>query len=144
MDLGGDMKNRERERMRLFFGSSLFGGLFSVVFVLVLVIIIMTVVRNLREWNRNNNSPRLTVPARVVGKRMDVTNSQQPVAGDASGAQGFYTTSSTVYYVTFQVQSGDRMELRVGGKEYGLLSEGDFGHLTFQGTRFLSFDRFVE
>ena len=62
-------------------------------------------------------------------------------AGDMSGAHGFHTTSSTTYYVTFQVESGDRMELHVSGSEYGMLAEGDTGRLTFQGTRYLSFER---
>ncbi|NMA03148.1 MAG: DUF2500 domain-containing protein, partial [Clostridiales bacterium] len=44
------------------------------------------------------------------------------------------------YYVTFQVESGDRMEFRVSGKEYGLLAEGDVGKLTFQGTRYHEFE----
>lgn len=52
-----------------------------------------------------------------------------------------HTTTSTTYYVTFQVASGDRMELRVDGREYGQLAEGDFGELTFQGTRYLGFER---
>ena len=50
-------------------------------------------------------------------------------------------TSSTTYYATFQVESGDRMELRLSGAEYGMLAEGDRGRLTFQGTRYLSFER---
>jgi hypothetical protein len=33
------------------------------------------------------------------------------------------------------------MELRVDGEEYGLLVEGDQGLLTFQGTRYLGFER---
>ena len=40
---------------------------------------------------------------------------------------------------TFQVESGDRMEFSVSGREYGLLVEGDTGRLTFQGTRSLGF-----
>ena len=36
---------------------------------------------------------------------------------------------------------GDRLELRLPGREYGLLTEGDTGLLTFQGTRYLSFER---
>ena len=60
---------------------------------------------------------------------------------DMSGAHGFHTTSSTTYYVTFQVESGDRMEFHVSGLEYGMLAEGDTGRLTFQGTRYLSFER---
>ena len=58
-----------------------------------------------------------------------------------SGAHGFHTTSSTTYYVTFQVERGDRMEFHVSGLEYGMLAEGDTGRLIFQGTRYLSFER---
>ena len=52
-----------------------------------------------------------------------------------------HTSHSTTYYVTFQVESGDRMELHVTGQEFGLLVEGDQGKLTFQGTRYLGFER---
>ena len=58
-----------------------------------------------------------------------------------TGAYGYHTTSSTWYYVTFLVDSGDRMELSVSGSEYGMLVEGDRGRLSFQGTRYLSFER---
>ena len=44
-------------------------------------------------------------------------------------------------YVTFEVESGDRMEMNVRGSEYGMLAEGDVGKLTFQGTRYLNFER---
>ena len=89
------------------------------------------------------SSPRLTVSARIVGKRQNTTHNNQPNAGDISGAHGYHTISSTSYYITFQVESGDRMELSVSGTEYGMLSEGDTGKLTFQGTRYLDFNRNV-
>ena len=47
----------------------------------------------------------------------------------------------TSYYVTFQVESGDRMEFEASDMEYGMLAEGDRGMLTFQGTRYLNFRR---
>lgn len=78
---------------------------------------------------------------KIVAKRQNTTHHNHPNAGDASGAHGYHTTSSTTYYVTFQVESGDRMELAVTGSEYGMLAEGDEGKLTFQGTRYLAFDR---
>ena len=55
----------------------------------------------------------------------------------------FLATSVTkkLDHNTFQVESGDRMELPVSGREYGMLAEGDIGKLTFQGTRYLSFER---
>ena len=52
-----------------------------------------------------------------------------------------HTTSSTQYFVTFQVESGDRIEFRISGTEYGLLADNDSGTLSFQGTRYLSFRR---
>ena len=33
------------------------------------------------------------------------------------------------------------MELQMSGSEYGLLVEGDAGMLSFQGTRYLGFER---
>ena len=47
----------------------------------------------------------------------------------------------TRYFATFEVESGDRMELTVPENEYGYLIEGDEGTLTFQGNLFLSFTR---
>ena len=37
-----------------------------VIFVLVFGIIIVTMVRGVGEWNKNNQSPKLTVPVTVV------------------------------------------------------------------------------
>ena len=99
------------------------------VFVLVLGSIIVTLIRGVGEWNKNNQSPKLTVPVTVVAKRSDVHR----------GIETMHTFTS--YYVTFQVESGDRMEFEVSDTEYGMLAEGDSGELTFQGTRYLNFRR---
>ena len=98
-------------------------------FVLVFGIIIVTMVRGIGEWNKNNQSPKLTVPVTVVAKRSDVHR----------GIETMHTFTS--YYVTFQVESGDRMEFEISDMEYGMLAEGDSGELTFQGTRYLNFQR---
>ena len=98
---------------------ALFSILFPLVFLVVLGMILFTVVSNLRTWGKNNASPRLTVPATVVAKRTNVSR----------------------HHATFQVESGDRMELEVDGSDYGMLVEGDTGKLSFQGTRYLGFER---
>lgn len=110
-------------------GFGLFEVLFTLCFLAFFAVFVVTAIRGLSQWNRNNHSPRLTVPAAVVAKRTNVTYHNT----------GHHT--STTYYVTFQVESGDRMELQVEGAAYGLLVEGDQGSLTFQGTRYLGFDR---
>lgn len=117
-------------------GFDTFGVMFSIMFVLVIGMFLVTAVKGISQWNKNNHSPRLSVPATVVAKRTNVTRHHH---GGAAGHHHHHT--STSYYVTFQVESGDRMELHVAGTEYGLLVEGDSGMLTFQGTRYLGFDR---
>lgn len=105
--------------------------LFMIMFLLVFGMILVTFFRGIGQWNKNNNSPRLTVEATVVAKRDQVHRHHHDN----------HTSSSTSYFVTFQVASGDRMELQMEGRDYGMLVEGDFGDLTFQGTRFLEFVR---
>ncbi len=112
-------------------GFDSFSIMFTLMFCLVFGVFIMTFARGIRQWNKNNHSPRLTVPATVIAKRANISRHHH------SG----HATHSTTYYVTFQVESGDRMELQLQGHEYGLLIEGDRGNLTFQGTRYLSFER---
>ena len=110
-----------------------------IMFIIVIGIIIFSLGQGIVTWNKNNQSPRLTVSAVIVAKRKNITHHQHANAGD--GAHGFYTTTNTTYYVTFQTESGDRMEFQVSGTEYGMLAEGDTGRLTFQGTRYLAFER---
>ena len=119
------------------FGFSFFGSvfpvIFTVMFILIFGLIVVNIVRGIGQWHKNNNSPRLTVQAAIVSKRMQVSHHHN--AGTHT------SSSSTQYYVTFEVESGDRMELPVKGSEYGMLVEGDRGQLTFQGTRYLGFER---
>ena len=110
----------------------------SVVFILVTGIIIFAIVKVIAEWNQNNYSPKLQVSASIIAKRIHV--SHHPAH---TGADAMHWTGHTFYYVTFQEDNGNRRELRVNGKEYGMLAEGDHGILTFQGTRYLGFERIM-
>lgn len=118
-------------------GFGLFESAFPIFFFLIFTVafgfILITLFRGIKEWNKNNHSPRLTVPARVVSRRMAVSHTH--------GTHDTVSSTHTAYYVTFQVESGDRMELMIPGTEYGYMVEGDNGRLTFQGTRYLSFER---
>ena len=112
-----------------------FSVIFMLIFAAVITMFIVVAVKGLGQWNKNNQSPVLTVQAEVTSKRRhDSTHMQQ--TGEVN-----MPMTDTTYYATFQVQSGDRMELRVNGREYGQLREGDRGELTFQGTRYLQFER---
>ena len=104
---------------------SLFPIFFFLVFGLAAFIIIGSIVQNSKKNRQNNASPRVTCDATVVTKRTHVW-------GDHS---------HTDYYATFQFESGDRLELEIPHNQFGYLVEGDNGKLTFQGTRFLEFQR---
>ena len=121
--------------------SILFLLLFGAIFLLVVTVFIVILVKNLKQQRVNNHSPRLTVEATVVSRRQEVTHHNTANAGDITGAHGYSTSSFTSYYATFQVESGDRLELNIPSNQYGYLAEGDRGRLSFQGTRFLSFER---
>jgi hypothetical protein len=103
--------------------------LFPLFFILVIGFILFIIFQGIKQWNYNNKQPKLNVDALVVSKRTEVSGG----SNDSS--------ASTWYYITFQVESGDRMELAVRGSDYGMLAEGDAGELVFQGTRFHSFTR---
>lgn len=133
--------------MGMGFGSGFGGGfdlLFSVfpflffgVFLLIFGTIVVTIVRGMKQYRHNNASPVLTVEATVSDKRTDVTTGPS----HHGAGEHHHHSSTSWYYATFQVESGDRMELSVSGEEYGLLAPGDRGRLTFQGTRYLGFVR---
>ena len=125
----------------MFYSPFGFGAVFGVISLLILAVFVFILAKSVAQWNKNNHSPRLTVECVIVDKRTETTTHRTPVAGDASGAHGFHMTTDTAHFVTFQVESGDRIELRVNGSEYGYLIKGDQGKMTFQGTRYLGFER---
>lgn len=119
-----------------FGGPGIFGAFFAVIFLLVIAVFIFVFVKGIRTWSSNNHSPRLTVEATLVSRRTDISSNQHH-----TGTDHMHTDVTTWYYLTFQVESGDRMEFSVSGQDYGMAVEGDTGRLTFQGTRFLGFER---
>ena len=104
---------------------SIFPILFLFVFGLAFAMILSSLFKSAKENRSNNAAPRVTGDARVVAKRTHVR-------GDHA---------HTTYFATFQFPSGDRLELEIPHSQFGYLVEGDNGKLTFQGTRFLEFQR---
>ncbi|KIL41285.1 hypothetical protein SD70_08560 [Gordoniibacillus kamchatkensis] len=112
-----------------------FGGpppLFQFMFVLIPTIVVVgigyVIISSFVRWARNNASPVLTREAAVVAKRSRVRG-------------GGETGASTSYFATFELEDSSRIELPLKGRAYGLLAEGDRGMLTYQGTRYLGFER---
>lgn len=99
--------------------------------VLWFVLFFFIIAKGIGQWIENENSPILTVPATIVDMRRKTHHHH---------SNGHHHHSHS-YHVTFEVESGDRMELRVRRNEYRELTIGERGNLTYQGTRFLGFER---
>lgn len=110
----------------------------GIIFIIVIGAVIFNVGKGITQWQKNEASPRLTVPAIVKTKRTHTSRHTHNHENHHSH------TTQTHYYVTFEYESGDRSEFKVSGKEFGLLAEGDMGKLSFQGTRYLGFERFAK
>lgn len=95
--------------------------------ILTFGVVLFVCIKVISEANRNKKMPVIPVKAVVVSKRTKTS--------------GHSNTTFTKYYVTFELESRDRMELAVSGAEYGMLAEGDAGILTFKGTKYLTFER---
>lgn len=107
-------------------GFDSFQIIFFIIFAFIAIVIFFSIFGNINEKAKNSSLPILTVDANVLTKRMEIMG---------------HNRSYTEYYITFEVESGDRIELRTPAKEYGIIVEGDRGHLTFQGTKYKNFER---
>jgi hypothetical protein len=103
----------------------------GIVFIVVISIFIFGIGSSLKQYSSNKAKPVETLPARVIAKRPHTWGG----AGDAS--------AHTSYYVTFELENGDRIEMPVNDNFYGMNVEGDTGMLTHQGTRMMSFERAI-
>ncbi|MBY0009741.1 DUF2500 domain-containing protein [Paenibacillus typhae] len=110
------------------------GTVIPIFLVVMIGIVAVSAGRGLFQWSRNNSSPLLTIPARIVSKRSEVR--QQQLQDDNQSSR-----TSTTYYLTYELQDGERMEFKVDGSEFGMSAEGDRGLLTYQGTRYHGFQR---
>ncbi|MDR0848854.1 MAG: DUF2500 domain-containing protein [Propionibacteriaceae bacterium] len=103
-----------------------------VVFVLIVVGLVLGIAgsRGRRQRRLNMKAPLLNSPARVIDKRTAV-----------AGSGGEYASTSTSYFVTFELPDGQRLELAVDGHVTGQIVAGDAGTLYWQGTWFKGFQR---
>lgn len=65
------------------------------------------------------------------------------INGRECGGSGDFS-ASTYYYITFEFDGGERMELEVKDTDFGMIVIGDRGKLHYKGTRFLEFVRVME
>lgn len=114
-------------------GFNLIGLFMTLIPIIVICGFIFVIGSAIVRTARNVSSPVIKVNATVIGKRTEVTHHH---SGDNMSHH-----SSTHYYLSFETEHRERIELGVSGREYGLLIEGDHGILIYQGTWFKDFQR---
>ncbi|WP_461205255.1 DUF2500 domain-containing protein [Clostridium sp. DL1XJH146] len=92
-------------------------------------IMIFMSVRLIRQWNINNNSPKVRIEAVVDQKRY---------GNNYHNAANSITTKT--YYISFRSEAGEILEFIVPEAVNTIVHEGDAGTLEYQGTRFLGFN----
>ncbi|MCR8845117.1 DUF2500 domain-containing protein [Paenibacillus sp. SC116] len=102
---------------------------FGAIFIFIFGSILIAIVTGLSRWLSNNRAPQISEVCKVIGKRDEVSGG----SGNSSIRQQ--------HYVAFELRDGSRVELQVKPEEYGLIAEGDQGTVSYQGTRFLAFNR---
>ncbi|MDY8024635.1 DUF2500 domain-containing protein [Paenibacillus polymyxa] len=109
-----------------------FNVIFFTVFGLIAFVIIMGIVKAIGEGLSNQAAEQVQRSCKIVDKRTRVRGG----SGDFS--------ASTYYYITFEFDGGERMELEVKDTDFGMIVIGDRGELHYKGTRFLEFVRVME
>ena len=105
--------------------------------ILLAAVILIFVIRALRQTAGVNPKERAagkSIHARVIGKRIrEQLDPNAYYSGDRSAAP------TRFYYVSFEGDNFERMELSVTSQVFNAVSEGAEGTLTYQGMSFVDF-----
>lgn len=101
------------------------------------VIIGICIIIVARQWLKNKRSPRIVVQATIVDLGIHKYHRQR----DRYAAPGRESVTINLYYAIFSLDDGEQIELRVSKLEYYKLKKGYIGTLTFQGTKYISFEK---
>lgn len=82
--------------------------------------------------HKNNTAEEIHTRAVVLSKRMNCDNI----------AYAHLRDGGMVFYAAFRTGDGSTVELTMSRTQYGGLTEGSEGSLTYQGDRFLKFEPF--
>lgn len=89
------------------------------------------------RWLKDKRAPRIVVRAALSNKRAQ----EDYVYRQRNTAPGMRTQKRITYYVTFALESGGQIELRVSKPQYLKLKKGYKGTLTYQSARYIGFER---
>ncbi len=104
--------------------------MFSIIIGLSLIIVV-------RQWWKNKHSPLIVTQATISDKRIE----EHYIRSKRSASLGYRTRKVLIYYITFNLEGGEHIELRTNELVYSELENGDYGKLTFKGSKYIGFVR---
>ena len=114
------------------------GNFYITIFIILFATIIgFSIIFIVVHWIKDKRSPRIVVYSTISNKRTQKDN----VYRQRNAAPGMHTHKIITYYVTFDSETGEQIELRVSKLKYSKLRKGYKGKLTFQGTKYIGFER---
>lgn len=122
--------------------SGSFNFMFTLVPILIaigFIVVIGGIIYRSVQYTKNASSPKESIYARVVSKRMDVRHHSNLNNDSSTIHQN--SSSRTYYYVTLEFDNGERQEYLDIKKLYGLVVEGDTGFAQIQGEWIVAFER---
>lgn len=102
------------------------------------IFIFSMIIASAFKWARNANSPVHTVYATIISKRTEVSGSSGSHFDNSIHTGG---STRTHYYVTLELENGQRQEFLDVKPLYGLVVEGDKGYAQIQGQWIVAFER---
>lgn len=84
------------------------------------------------KWHKTGKHPVETVQATILKK--------ESYEDFPRRIPRYSSRHVTVYIITFRTESDTQLRLQAPGPLYGMLAEDDYGKLTYQDSRCLSFD----
>ncbi len=110
----------------------LFPYLLMLIFAVAFIIVVSFIFKKISRWQSNNHCEKVTVDATVVSLRSKIDYQ--------NNGELYHPHDPSRYYVTFKFESGEKKEYQVTDSVYFSFIEGENGKLTYQGTRFISFE----
>ena len=101
-------------------------------FVIGLVIVIIG-----RQWIKDKCSPRVVTMATIADKQI----LERRIRNQRTDAPGWETEIMYIHYIIFDLEGGEHLKLQVSKIKYDKLKKGTSGKLTFQGKRYISFEK---
>ena len=90
-----------------------------------------------RQWWKNRHSPLIVTQATILDKRIE----EHYIRSKRSASAGYRTRKVLIYYITFNLEGGEHIELRTNEQVYSKFQNGDCGKLTFKGSKYIEFVR---